>query len=202
MRRPRILRWATALIVAALGPTAARGQVPVSPTGPAPPVPERRVGPLRRFYRHTSQHLQSKFIGYPEYFCVPPLGASIGETFGVMRAKADPHKFTLYRSDFVDGTDVLTPAGAQRLTLLAARLPGWLGPVTIEWTPDRPGLDAARRTAVLAKLQGAGLPVVAERVVVGPSPYPGLPGADATNNYDNLIFRDQRAPRTYMSLKQ
>ena len=30
----------------------------------------------------------------------------------MMKAKADPHKFTLYHSDFLDGTDRFSPTGA------------------------------------------------------------------------------------------
>ena len=77
---------------------------------------------------------------------------------------------------------------------MASRLRGWLGPVLIEWSPDQPGLAEARRTAVLAILQGGGLPVIPERVVIGPSPYPGMLGTDAANNYNILITRDQGAP--------
>ncbi|HEU5118819.1 MAG TPA: hypothetical protein VFT74_19660, partial [Isosphaeraceae bacterium] len=114
-----------------------------------------------------------------------------------MTHKADLHTFTLYRSDFLSGTTTLSPAGAQRLSFLASRLPRWGGPVVVEWTPDQPGLDAARRDAVATLLTGANLPVTPTRLVVGPSPYPGLLGVDSANNYDTLITRDLAAPRAY-----
>ena len=119
------------------------------------------------------------------------------ENFSLMRAKADPHRFTLYRSDFLDGSDRLSPTGAARFNLMAMRLPGWLGPVVVEWSPDEPGLAEARRTAVVAALQGAGLPVVPERVVVGPSVYPGGMGEDAVNYHNIMISRDRGAPAGY-----
>jgi hypothetical protein len=114
-----------------------------------------------------------------------------------MRSKADTHDFMLYRSDFMDGTSDLSPLGAEKLSLMAARLPGWMGPIYVEWTPDRPGLGEGRKVALLATLQQAGLPVVPERVLVGPSPYPGLLGTDAANIYGNLILRDQIAGQNF-----
>jgi hypothetical protein len=167
------------------------------PTGPAPVVPERRGGPVRRTFRHWHAAWKSYVCGYPEQFVEPPLGYYIYETFGMMKAKADPHDFILYRSDFHDGSSALSPAGAQKLSLMASRLPGWLGPVLVEWTPERPELAESRRMAVLALFQQAGMPLVNERVVVAASPFPGLPGADAANNFDTLMLRDQAAPRSY-----
>jgi hypothetical protein len=80
---------------------------------------------------------------------------------------------------------------------MASRLGCWLGPVTVEWTPDKPGLADTRRANIVAMLQKAGLPVVPERVVVGPSPYPGTFGADAQNNYSTLILRGQQAAASF-----
>lgn len=197
-RRYRIAGWASAL-AAGLGSSAAWAQAPVPPTGPGTVACEtaQTGGPLHRAYRHVCFTLKDKLIGYPEQFVEPPLGFFVYESIGQMKARAENHQFTLYRSDFIDGTTSLSPMGAQRLSLMAARLPCWLGPVVVEWTPDRPGLADARRNALVATLQGAGLPIVPERVVVGPSIYPGMLGTDASNNYANLILRDQQAPATY-----
>ena len=79
-------------------------------------------------------------IGYPENFVEPPLGHYVNEQFTVQVAKADPHRFTLYRSDFLPGTSQFSPIGASRFNIMATRMPGWLGPITIEWTPDQPEL--------------------------------------------------------------
>jgi hypothetical protein len=179
-RRARILRWASAAAVAGIIPAQAQAQ-----------------GPIRRMIAQTCDHAHEKFIGYPEYFAVPPLGASLYGTLGLMRARADGHRFALYRSDVAGATASLTPAGAQRLGLLASRLPGWPGPVVIEWTPEAPALAEARRATILAALHGSGIPIGADRVAIGPSPYPGLLGTDAANNYDTMIIRGTEAPRAY-----
>ncbi len=168
-------------------------QMPLPPTGPVFAAPAPPGGPLHRM----CYCLRDRFIGQPEYFQVPPPGFRVNETFGVMTGRADVHQFTLYDSDFVAGTTTLSPLGAQRLSWMANRLPKWLGPVVIEWTPDRPGLAEARRGAVLASLQGAGLPVGDERVAIAPSTFPGLPGTQALNNHHILIRRDVEAPTIY-----
>jgi hypothetical protein len=194
-RRTRLMGWASAL-AAGLVSVPAWAQNPVPPTGPAQ-CDERPAGPIHRAWRHVCFTLQDKFIGYPEQFVEPPVGFYVYEAIGMMKAKADPHDFILYRSDFVDGTIMLSPTGAQRLSLMAARLPGWMGPVYVEWTPDKPGLADSRKTALVNTLQKAGLPIVADRVVVGPSPYNGMMGVDANNIYQNVVFRYQAAGPNY-----
>jgi hypothetical protein len=191
-RRTRLTGWASAL-AAGLVTAPAWAQSPVPPTGPVPCENARPVGPIRRAFHHMCFTLQDQVIGYPEQFSEPPMGFYLYETMGMMKARADTHDFILYRSDFVAGTTTLSPIGAQRLSLMAARLPGWLGPVYVEWTPDKPGLADTRKDALVATLQKAGIPIVAERVLVGPSPYHGALGTDASNFYQNLILRDQDA---------
>ena len=193
-RRGRLFRrtGATAL-AAALATAAAWAQappLPVTPTGPVPIAPGCGIGPAQT--RH--QHLKDTFFGRPELFAEPPFGSYVRTNFAVMRAKADPHKFTLYRSDFLDGTNQFSPIGASRFNLMASRLRGWLGPVVVEWIPEQPGLAEQRRLAVLGALIQGGLGVVPERVVIGAPPYPGTLGADAANYYNVMITRDQAAP--------
>jgi hypothetical protein len=55
----------------------------------------------------------------------------------------------------------------------------------------------ARRQAVLATLASTGQPVVPERVIIGPSPYPGTLGTDGANYYNVMITRDIQAPSAY-----
>ncbi len=154
-------------------------------------------GPVRRAINHTAFVLHDSLIGYPDQFVVPPLGASLYATMSAQKAKADMHTFTLYDSDFIAGTNELAPSGAYRLSFLASRLPAWSGPVVVEWTPDAPDLARARRETIVAALQGAQLPVNADRVVIGPSPYRGMMGVEAANNYDIYVLRSLMAPRTY-----
>jgi len=172
-------------------------QAPVPPTGPVPPRVVCQEGPVRRAFGHTWRVLQNNFVGYPEEFVEPPLGFYVNENIAVMRAKADPHKFTLYRSDFLAGTNRLSPQGAGRINLMASRLRSSPLPILIEWSPDEPGLAESRRTAVVALLQSVGTPVNPDRVVIGPTVYPGSLGTDAANNYGIMITRDQQAPSIY-----
>ena len=197
MRRERVVMfWAAGGLASGLLAATVWAQAPGPADRARPPAPSGRAegGPIHRAVRHVGRVLQDNFIGYPQEFVEPPPGFAISEIFGTMKGKANVHRFTLYRSDFLDGSDRLSPGGAARFNLMATRLGGWLGPVVIEWSPDQPGLAEARRLAVLAILQGASLPVIPERVVIGPSPYPGLLGTDAANNYNIMITRDQAAP--------
>jgi hypothetical protein len=174
-----------------------------SPAVPAEaPGSAERPGFFHRFLHHVSYELHDKFIGRPDTFIEPPLGFYVKEQMTMQVAKADAHRFMLYRSDFLPGTDRFSPTGASRFNLMYSRLQGWLGPVTVEWTPDEPGLAQARRRAVLATLQKAGRPLIAERVLIGPSPSPGaamsgLAGTESANNLNNLIVRSSQAALAY-----
>lgn len=193
----RLFLWTAGGVAGGLIAATSWAQAPVPPTGPAPCSPCQRNGPLKRAWNHTFHVLQDNFIGYPSEFVEPPVGFYLHENLSVMKAKADPHRFTLYRTDFLDGSDRLSPAGASRFNVMAPRLQSWPGPVVIEWSPDRPGLAEARKRSVLAYMQQAGIPAIPERVVIGPSPYPGMLGTDAAQNYDAMIYRDLQAPRNY-----
>jgi hypothetical protein len=187
--------WSWALILIGLAPIQVRAQDPAIPDGSAPVC--QRQGRLHRMFHHVAHTVQDKAIGYPDTFIEPPLGFYVGEQFAVQVGKADPHRFTLYRTDFLPGTDLFSPMGASRFNLMFGRLPAWAGPVVVEWTPDQPALAQARRRAVLATLERAGRPVVAERVVIGPSPYPGLMGLEGANNFMNTIGRSQSAALSF-----
>lgn len=199
MRRKKVaMFWSAGGLASGVLAATVLAQAPVPPTGPGPrvdcPPPK---GPIRRAVHHVGRVLQDNFVGYPQEFVEPPPGFRLNEAFGTMQGKANVHRFTLYRTDFLDGSADLSPSGAARFNLMATRVGGWLGPIVIEWSPDQPGLAEARRSAVVAALQGAGLPVIPERVVIGPSPYPGLLGTDAANNFNVMIIRDQSAPANY-----
>lgn len=186
----------------AQGPAPAAAPGPIPAPAPAPPAapagaPIRRVGPIKRAFHAMGRTVHRDFIGDPDLFDEPPLGASLNATYGVMRARAAGHVFTLYRSDFLVDTSTLTPAGAGRMNRICNDLRGWLGPVVVEAMPERPGLAEARRDAVLALLRRAGLDVGEERVVVGPPVAPGMLGTDAGANYFIMINRDQQAPASF-----
>ena len=117
----------------------------------------------------------------------------MNQTFTTMKAKADPHKFTLYKTDFLAGTAKLSPIGAARFNLMASRLPGWIGPITVEWLPDEPELARARRDAVVGYFQANQMPIAPDRVVIGASRYPGTFGNDAAGFHGNVSTRNQAA---------
>src|SRR5205807_4048542 len=95
------------------------------------------------------------------------------------------------------GSDRLSPNGASRFNIMTARLGAWPGAIAVEWSPDQPGLAESRRAAVLALLRMGGHPVIPERVVIAPSPYPGMLGTDAANNYGAMSGRYGQAPAAY-----
>jgi hypothetical protein len=197
MSKPMVNRawWSCAVLLAALAPGKTRAQTPDNSTDSTPVC--TRTGPIHRLFHHSAHTLQDKFVGYPDTFKEPPLGSFVNEQFAVQVAKADPHRFTLYRTDFLPGTNQFSPIGASRFNIMLPRISSWPGPITVEWTPDLPGLAESRRLAVLATLQRLGRPIVAERVTIGPSPYPGMMGVEASNNYTNTIMRTQNAATTF-----
>jgi hypothetical protein len=213
IRKRRIIAWTSGAIAGGVFAGAAKAQDPARP--PVIPIPYAAPaqvttggprpgevvcetgGPIRRKLRRTWNTLQDNWVGYPQEFVEPPPGFYLAENMGLMKAKANPHKFTLYRTDFLAGSDRLTPSGASRFNVMATRLREWPGALVIEWSPDEPGLAEARRAAVLAILKGGNLAVIPERVVIGPSPYPGLPGTDAANNYGSMAGRYLAAPMGY-----
>ena len=147
-------------------------------------------------FHHVVHTAQDDFIGQPATFIEPPLGTYVNRQFAIQVGKADAHRFTVYQSDFLPDTDRFSPVGASRFNLMYSRLAGWSGPIFVEWTPDQPELAESRRQAILATLAAAGQPMPAERVLIGPSPYPGALGVEAINNYHNTIGRSQTAALT------
>jgi hypothetical protein len=194
---PHVARWSWIVGILLLLPSPASAQTPAEPTvqpltEPAVPEPVcSRRGRLHRLFHHSAHTLQDKMIGYPENFVEPPFGHFVNEQLAVQVAKADPHRFTLYHSDFLPGTNRFSPNGASRYNIMATRMPGWVGPITVEWTPEQPELAESRRQAIAERLRKTGQPILADRVVVGPSPYPGAMGIEASNNFTNTVTRSQ-----------
>src|SRR5262249_58084812 len=141
-----------------------------APIGPGAMAPGTWGPHTSREARH--QSWKETFVGRPADFVEPPLGYYLRENFGLMRAKADPHRFTLYRSDFLDGSDRLSPTGASRFNIMTRRLRSWPGPGVIEGSPESPGLAEARRAAGPARAQTRGAPAIPQRGVIPPSPDP------------------------------
>ena len=117
--------------------------VAVGPTSVCVPEP-RRKPIFGRAIRHIGFTAHDQFIGYPRYFAEPPMGAYVYEANTLQRSRADAHQFYLYRTDFIDGEDKLSPYGAQKLSLMTTRLACWPGPVVIEWVTEDPQLGELR----------------------------------------------------------
>ncbi len=192
-RGDRIGACSLAVIVMAIAAQEASAQPPAPPGGPTSPAVCTRKGRLHRMFHHTAHALESTVVGYPDAFVEPPLGYYINRQFGVQVAKADPHRFTLYHTDFLPGTDQFSPNGASRFNLMFERLPQWSGPILVQWSPDEPELAQARRQAVVETLASAGVPGTPERVIIGPSPYPGGRGVEAVTQAANTILRNEAA---------
>jgi hypothetical protein len=184
----RIVCLGVLVAIAVFAVSESRAQTPDEPAPAVQPLCARR-GRIHRLFHHVGHTTVDKFTGYPDNFIEPPLGYYLNEQLGVQVAKANTHRFTLYRSDFLPGTTLFSPAGASRLNVMARRIPGWTGPITIEWTPDQPELAEQRRIALVETMQKAGLPLLADRVVIAPSPYPGAMGVEAVNHSANIIMR-------------
>ncbi len=200
-RRQQMTRRTSIFMLILFGSIVHEAAAQSIPTGPPPPPPRpvcTRRGRIHRMLHHTAHTLQDDFIGYPEAFVEPPLGSFVNRQFAVQVSKADPHRFTLYQTDFLPGTDRFSPGGAARFNLMYGRLPHWAGPILVEWSPDEPELAESRRRAVLATLASAGMVLPADRVLIGPSPYPGMLGVQAADNHVNTIIRGQGAAPTFM----
>ncbi len=188
--------WLSGIAAVVAFATSPAGAQTVDDPASSPPVCNRR-GRIHRLFHHSAHTIQDKFVGYPDTFIEPPLGYYLNEQLAVQVAKADTHRFTLYRSDFLPGTSLFSPSGASRFNIMSTRIPGWMGPIVVEWTPDQPELAEQRRQALLVTMQNAGRPILADRVVIGPSPYPGAMGVDAVNNNGNAILRNQGPAATF-----
>ena len=88
-------------------------QPPYLPISSAPVVEGPYVAGDRE---PTGKRLHDVYIGRHDMFYEPPPGYYVRNAFGVMKAKADPHRFTLYRTDFLPGTSRLSPVGARDST--------------------------------------------------------------------------------------
>jgi len=135
--------------------------------------------------------MQDCFLGFPEEFHEPPLGHSLYGNYKTHVANGDAARMVLYRYDFVDGTGALNPRGRERLAEIAEMLPRNFFPVVIE--PDcPPGLDEARRLAILEELGRCSFPIPPQRVVVGRPLAIGLSGREAEIVYRNLLNQTYR----------
>ena len=113
-------------------------------------------------------------------YILPPLGANLYTVNRMQITNNDAARLILRHYDFVDETTELNPYGRIRLNEIIAQAPRLPVPILVEWTLDNPGLDAARRAAVVDLLAKAPIPIDAERVVIGPDMSGRIPSSIET----------------------
>ena len=109
-------RWLCGVVLSALVAHGVAAQPPAPSGGSTAPAVCNRRGRLHRMFHHTAHTLEDDFIGHPDAFIEPPLGYYINQQFAVQVSKADPHRFTLYSSDFLPGTDRFSPSAPRGST--------------------------------------------------------------------------------------
>lgn len=185
-----------------LAATAAHAQAPADivplPESPSAPggvmMPRSGCTPGRCTHRtaigrrRCKRHLQECFLGFPEEFERPPLGALMHASNAAAVNNAAAAWMTFYAYDFEPGGARLNPRGRDKLAAIAARLPATFAPVIVERTGEEP-LDISRRSAVLTALNAGTFPVPPERVLIGPARAGGLRGEEAELIHEGALVR-------------
>ena len=141
--------------------------------------------------RRCKRKLQELFLGFPEEFERPALGALMHQANAIQVGNAEAASMILRPYDFESGTVMLNQRGRDKLAVIEARLPSSFSPVVIERTKSSV-IDEARRSAVLAALVKGSFPIPSERVVVGPSVSGGLAGQDAELIHVDTLLRTSK----------
>jgi hypothetical protein len=153
----------------------------------AGPTPDRAPS----FWQRCKRNLQECFLGFPEEFEAPPLGASVAAHYKTHVANGDAARMVLYHYDFVEGSDMLNLHGRDKLAEIGGMLPHNFFPIVVERTPACPHLAEARRVMVLNELTHSPFRIPAERVVIGPPIANGMLGVEAEVVYTNQISQVQ-----------
>ncbi len=179
-------------------PTITPAAAEVSPQAPAPcttcpsanppqEVAEAHASPQVHWWAWLKYRLHACFLGFPEEFEAPPLGASVYAFGRAQAGNAEAAQMVLCRADFVEGSAALTPRGREQLAKIALHLSRNFYPLIIEPTLCAPELDQARVLEVMNALGHCGFAVPPQRVVIGPPPAVGLSGVEAGIIYNNLL---------------
>ena len=157
----------------------------------APPVCNRR-GRLHRMFHHTAHTASRQVVGYPETFRRAAAGLLRQRTVHRAGRQGRPASVHALPQRFPAGhKPVLADRGiaVQHHGDTDARLA----------RPDHDRMDSRAARAGGVATPGdrgdadrqAGQPILADRVVIAPSPYPGAMGVEAANNICNTITRSQ-----------
>ena len=190
-RLPRKLRILAGIMVPLATGGLAAAQQGAGPATCSPPVaavaPEVHAPPQVGWWDRVRYRLHACFLGFPEEFEAPPLGASVYAFGRAQVANAEVAQLVLYRADFIEGSGTLNPRGRDQLARIALLLPRSFCPVIIEPTLCAPELDQVRLLEVVSELGRCGFAVPPQRVVIGPPPAVGLSGVEAGMIYNNLL---------------
>ncbi len=192
MRRlPRKLRIMAGIMAPLAAGGLAAGQEPAGPVAVCAPVaavaPQVHAPSQVGWWDRVRYRLHACFLGFPEEFEAPPLGASVYAFGRAQVANAEAAQMVLYRADFIEGSGALNPRGREHLARIAVLLPRNFCPVIIEPTLCAPELNQVRHLEVVNELGRCGFAVPPQRVVIGPPPAVGLSGVEAGMIYNNLL---------------
>lgn len=142
--------------------------------------------------RRCKRHLQEVFLGYPEEFERPPLGAMMHAANSVAVGNAEAASMIVRPFDFHSGTARANLRGRDKLREIGTRLPTSFAPVIVERSRDA-ALDETRRAAVLAALSDGPFPIPPERVLIGPSISRGVSGEEGLIIHGTELRRTETA---------
>lgn len=154
-------------------------------------------------WQRTKSCLQYSHWGYADQFQVRPFGTYVRSAVGAQISNGIAAQLTLYRYDFVDVTGIvstkLNSHGRIRLVRMAGMLSSCPYPLNIEYDPDHPLANEARRQHVLAQLKQIMGDVADEQVVVR---IPAVRGRDAEEGlliHQNLLQQVEQGPSSSTS---
>lgn len=158
--------------------------------------------PHQTSYKRDNQAL---YWGYPEYFCEPPVGASVVTIFNAHKALGDAEQTILFRCDFYPESSPLATQlnyfGKRRFEKLTSRSIPMGVPLRIESSPYNPELDEFRRQFVLEHSSANNLGWTPDRVVlVGEAT--GITGLEALIQYKNQLTQATSGPSSGSSSSQ
>jgi hypothetical protein len=142
---------------------------------------------LERRWKRCKCYLQSCFLGFPEEFEEPPLGASVYAQGRTMVANGEAAQMVLHDYDFVECGEQLNPRGLDQLARIVGLLAINHAPVVIDCHSCPPALAVGRRLAVLNALAQCPVPIPPERVIIGPALSHPLSGEEAVLIYSSLL---------------
>jgi hypothetical protein len=166
-----------------------------APSPAVPPPKDDHCAPPQSFWGRIGYKLRACFIGFPEEWNTPALGATNYPNFKAQVSNGEAAQMVLYQFDFANGGANLSVRGKDQLAKMAALLPKTFHPIVIERIPAAPALAEARREAVLKELAQYPFPVPRERVVIGRPIAYGLSGVEAEVVYGNLLNQVQTGPQ-------